>query len=486
MLLWLAFQACSFRGHDECHDSQNQGNFLEMLKLLVFYNKKVDEVVLDNAPKNAKYTSLPIQKDILHVISSNVRSVIHDEISDAKFCLLVDEARDESKREQMSLILRFVNKEGFVLERFFDLVHVKDTFASTIKRYLLLFLITILAFKIFGQRYDGASNMSGEWNGLQALILKDCPYAYYVYCLAHRLQLALVSASREVIPVHHFFLNLAFIINIIGASCKRNDELHTAQVAEIERLISIDELHTGNGVNQIGTLQWAGDTRWSSHFRLVSSLLSKIIEDGSTYSQLGETCVGYDLLTSFEYVFILHLLKGIMEITDILCQALQQKSQDIVNAMHLVAGTKTLIQNLRKDGWEKLLETTKKICNKHDIEIPEMSARFTMSQALNLARSIRQQAHVTVEHHFQVDVFIATIDSQLQELNIRFNEDVVELIILSSALNPRDNYTSFNCDRICNLVDKFYTLNFTEQENILLKCQLQHYQFDVIHHPRYA
>ncbi|GAV82634.1 hypothetical protein CFOL_v3_26085 [Cephalotus follicularis] len=71
------------------------------------------------------------------------------------------------------------------------------------------------------------------------------------------------------------------------------------------------------------------------------TVLGKIIEDGSTYSQRGEACVAYNLLTSFEFVFILHLLKEIMEITDILCQALQQKSQDIVNAMHLVAGTKT-------------------------------------------------------------------------------------------------------------------------------------------------
>ncbi|GAV89742.1 LOW QUALITY PROTEIN: Dimer_Tnp_hAT domain-containing protein, partial [Cephalotus follicularis] len=129
---------------------------------------------------------------------------------------------------------------------------------------------------------------------------------------------------------------------------------------EIEHLISIGELDTGSGVNQIGTLR-AGDTRWSSHFRSVSSLL-----------------------------------------------------------------------------------------------------RLYNPNCL-------------------VDVFFATIDSQLQYLNIRFNEDAVELIILSSSLNPMDSYKSFYCG-ICNLVDKFYPLDFTEQEKFLLKCQL-HYQFDVILHP---
>lgn len=38
-----------------------------------------------------------------------------------------------------------------------------------------------------------------------------------------------------------------------------------------------------------------------------------------------------------------------MEITDILFQILQQKSQDILNAVNLVSSIKELIQNLRKN-----------------------------------------------------------------------------------------------------------------------------------------
>ncbi|KAK1388716.1 hypothetical protein POM88_016894 [Heracleum sosnowskyi] len=39
---WLTFQACAFRGHDESCNSKNQGNFLEMLKLLASYNPQVE------------------------------------------------------------------------------------------------------------------------------------------------------------------------------------------------------------------------------------------------------------------------------------------------------------------------------------------------------------------------------------------------------------------------------------------------------------
>jgi len=47
--------------------------------------------------------------------------------------------------------------------------------------------------------------MRGEWNGLQALFINDCPYAYYVHCLAYQLQLALIAAAREISNVHIFF-----------------------------------------------------------------------------------------------------------------------------------------------------------------------------------------------------------------------------------------------------------------------------------------
>ncbi|KAK1414141.1 hypothetical protein QVD17_29882 [Tagetes erecta] len=106
---------------------------------------------------------------------------------------MVDESRDESKKEQMAIVLRFVDAKGMIRERFLDLVHVRDTLSVTLKDSLWSQLLQYQfdVTKIRGQGYDGASNMRGQWNGLQALVRKNCPYAYYVHCFAHRLQLAL-------------------------------------------------------------------------------------------------------------------------------------------------------------------------------------------------------------------------------------------------------------------------------------------------------
>ncbi|XP_016195592.1 zinc finger MYM-type protein 1-like [Arachis ipaensis] len=165
---WLTFQSCAYRGHDKSQSSCNRGNFLEMLKFLGSYNERVKKNVLKNAPKNVEYTSNDVQKEILHILATKVRNSIREEIGDAKFCIIVDEARDESKKEQMAIVLRFVTLDGFVKERFFDVVHVIDTCATTLKKELISVLshYNLQVENIRGQGYDGASNMRGEWNGL--------------------------------------------------------------------------------------------------------------------------------------------------------------------------------------------------------------------------------------------------------------------------------------------------------------------------------
>ena len=87
--------------------------------------------------------------------------------------------------------------------------------------------------------------MRGEWNGLQTLFLKDCPYAYYIHCFAHRLQLVLVAVAKEVHDVWLFFSKLNSIVNFVSASSKRHSELKSIREGEIQELTALGELETG-------------------------------------------------------------------------------------------------------------------------------------------------------------------------------------------------------------------------------------------------
>jgi hypothetical protein len=107
----------------------------------------------------------------------------------------------------------------------------------------------------------------------------------------------------------------------------------------MEHLIELNELETGSGANQIGTLHRLGDTRWSSHYDSVCSLLKlykptyPVLKDISTTKGSGTTPSGrakvagaVTLMMSFDFVFILHVVKELMGITDLLCKKLQHKS----------------------------------------------------------------------------------------------------------------------------------------------------------------
>ena len=71
-------------------------------------------------------------------------------------------------------------------------------------------------------------------------------------------------------------------------------------------------------------------------FPVACSILENVIEGGYNYSMRGDATIEYQKVTSFDFVILLHLMKEIMGITDVLCQYLQQKSQDIINVMHLL------------------------------------------------------------------------------------------------------------------------------------------------------
>ncbi|GMJ10081.1 hypothetical protein like AT1G19260 [Hibiscus trionum] len=255
-------------------------------------------------------------------------------------------------------------------------------------------------------------------------------------------------------------LRLGASIEVVRSSSKRHDELQDSQIAELEHLIEIEEIETGTGLNQIGTLQRPGDTRWSSHYKSICSVLRMY---NATRSVLEKIAI--DRRATYSQ----HAL----------CRALQYKSQDILNAIDLVAATKSSIQEFRDSGWKGLLQKVLLFCNKHATLtlVPDMNATYS-----DIIRSRCNKDIVSVEHHYRVDVFTATMDQQLHELNSRFSEQTTELLIFSMALNPSCGYKHFNVEKNCHLAEKYYPKVFSEHEKYHLKYELELFFRDVPNH----
>ena len=89
-------------------------------------------------------------------------------------------------------------------------------------------------------------------------------------------------------------------------------------------------------------------------------------------------------------------------------------------------------------------------------------------------QACNQQGNITIEHYYRVNIFYAAIDSQLLELNHRFNEDSVELIRFSSALEPREALKSFRSSDLYLLVKNLYPQDSTDYDKQVLENELYH------------
>ncbi|CAN1286332.1 Zinc finger MYM-type protein 1 [Linum perenne] len=483
VLQTLAVQGSSFRGHDESESSLNRGNLIEWLEHLAEWREDVKSVVLKNAPGNAKYTSPLIQKELLAIMANRVRCAIREEVGDASFSMLVDEAQDAAGREQMAIILRFVNSSGVLTERFFGIKSVVNTTSATLKEVIcgMLSEHNLPIQKLRGQGYDGSSNMSGQYNGLKALFLQDCPYAYFVHCFAHRLQLTLVAAAKNCGPIWRFYSLLDKIINLVKSSPKRSTELLACRrPATISPIFC--SVETGKGANQSTSLQRACATRWSSHFFSVDSMikmfaatcevLQEVSEHNSSRQLRAEAEGALEEITTFKFAFCLHMMRKIMMETMCLSQAFQRKSIDILEALGMVSTSKTLLQKLRDDGWEMLLEVVNSFCLKHGIDKPDLSQPGR-----------RGMKKMPLEHLYHYQYFNQCIDYQLSELNSRFSETTVRLLQLSDALDPKDSFKSFNEDHIYQLAVEFYPQDFNDQERLIMRSELPYYAERVVRSP---
>ncbi|KAJ1276189.1 hypothetical protein BS78_05G195100 [Paspalum vaginatum] len=160
---YLLHQGHSFRGHDESKESENRGNYLEMMEYTCKQNSVIAKA-FKFAPLNNQLVSPKIQKDITQCFAKEILRSFIEEIDHDVFSLLVDESRDVSDKEQMATVLRYVDKSGLVKEKIVGVIHVEETTAAYLKSCVdtLLAELGLSLKQIRGQGYDGASNMAEE------------------------------------------------------------------------------------------------------------------------------------------------------------------------------------------------------------------------------------------------------------------------------------------------------------------------------------
>ncbi|PIN23822.1 hypothetical protein CDL12_03457 [Handroanthus impetiginosus] len=237
-------------------------------------------MILRKAPKNNQLCYSTVQKEILRTCAIETAKVIIKDLNSDYFSILVDKSYDVSYKEQMAIVFRYVDRRGFVMERFIGILYVHDTSALSLKGSIDSLLT---------QHSLSISYIRG--------ISKKCDEVAGV--------VNLVSA----------------MLNVVWASFKRRDELRDAQILKVQKALEVGELQSGRGLNQELGLARPSDIHWGSYFKSFVNfilLFASIIDEqdivnamllvGVAKKQLQMTRdTGWDSLIDFVSTFCIKL-----------------------------------------------------------------------------------------------------------------------------------------------------------------------------------
>ncbi|KAK3931923.1 Zinc finger MYM-type protein 1, partial [Frankliniella fusca] len=414
-MLFLGRQGLAIRGSEA-----DGGNFNALTKLLSDYCPELKQFL----QRKKNFTSPQIQNEIAEIAA---HAILRDKLEKIRSCeyysLIMDEASDESTKEQMSIIVRTVNENLDTEEHFLGLYEVSDTTGQNLTA-LALDALTRLALPVEnlrGQTYDGGSNMRGAMKGVQARIKEIQPLALYVHCFNHSLNLALQDTAKSVQIVRDSMEWTKDISVMIRRSPHRRARFNF--IAE--------ECPEAAGTN----LSAVCPTRWTMRTPATTGILDSYPAVIQALEEIGETTadgaaaasgLANKLKKGSTYLGIL-ICREICSPCEIASTKLQNPKLTVSDALEIVDLLLKRLNNLRTDAEFKRLwaEMEEKI-ETFELKVPELGRNRTTSKT----RDRKQNAapdHVfrTVEDKYRKDYFEA-LDKIIIEIKERFHQDGID------------------------------------------------------------
>ena len=151
VVIYHGRQGISYQGHKDDYKyypkvgessyDDNPGNFVETLNLVVRHGDKVLEDLVNTSPLNTHYTSAPVQNELISLCDKYITDRIVDEIKVAKFFTILADEVVVSGKEQLALVIRFVDEGGVVREEFLKFIWCEERVSGVKLAEYILFSI---------------------------------------------------------------------------------------------------------------------------------------------------------------------------------------------------------------------------------------------------------------------------------------------------------------------------------------------------------
>ena len=296
-----------------------------------------------------------------------------------------------------------------------------------------------------GQGYDNGSNMSGIYNGVQALILEKNPLALFLPCSAHSLNLCGVHAAESSTVVKCFFGNIQKLYNFFSSSASRWKVLQDNTGISLHRL---------------------SDTRWSARIdavkplvkrpREISHSLQTLKEDFDLPGDLYNDVVAlYTWLHSFEFVILSTFwFKVLQAINDVSC-LLQDTQLSLDEELRLLTSLLNDLQRIR-ESWTVILEEAKIVASNLGFEESFKEKRQRRCKTFHDEDRRNVYNHSNEEDRFRVEVFFTALDKLIEEIRRRSQKAEEINRMFSFIWNRNTDDTDSDVSKAVEL-SKFYS-----------------------------
>jgi len=378
-VIFCGRQGISLRGHRDSgpltqweeEPTENDGNFRALLRFKVRSGDQDLASHLQTAGANATYVSPKMQNAIIAACNELVVAELVKRINAAAgFAVLADETTDIAGVEQFSLCVRYLEmSSSSIREDFLQFIPVTDVSGKSLAKVIIdsLTQLGVNLDYMRGQGYDGASAMSGKFNGVQSHITAVYPLAVYVHCCSHSLNLA-VSDACTVAPIRNCMGTLGNISTFFSSSAKRRDALKQ----------SIDKECPDSSATRLRQLC---PTRWIERHDAVLVFLELMeaaddaLETISSWPDKETSSKARQLMCAMEnsdFLVSVHVLGEVFAVSMPLSQLLQTENMDLCEAITLAEQVDATLKAMRtnaEDEFHKLFGSIQAACQNFGISL---------------------------------------------------------------------------------------------------------------------